>query len=206
MEIHKEPEINKEDKEGSNKKQQNPSKLFFVLAVIVIAAAGIYGYMSATNDTNNGPEEVDQELSNTYESPDYNFGFAYSNDYNANKRKEENRDFEYLGEDVDFFLSFRDMVSDKKPVSIAFFYALPGGDVEQFEQMINDSDKAGEVTAVNDLDIGDLGVKEVVSSTAAGIDKTHYVFEREGGLIVISVFLNQKEAFQPTLNSLYATE
>jgi heme/copper-type cytochrome/quinol oxidase subunit 2 len=182
------------------------NKLFWLIAVVVIVLAGIYGYMSYADSGDNQAAEQVPELPNDYTSEEYNFTFSYGNDFNAKTREEDNRDFEYLEEEVDFFVSFRDVVTDKKPVSIAFFYALPEGNLEQFERMINDSSKAGEVKGTKQLDVNGIAVTEVTSSTAAGTDKTHYVFKRGDNLIITSVFLNHKETFQPVLETLRPVE
>lgn len=196
----------KEEHANVSKTGLKTNKLFWVIAVVVIALAGVYGYMSYSDP---GADQADQEMAefpNDYTSDEYNFAFSYGNDFNAKTREEDNRDFEYLGEDVDFFLSFRDVVSDKKPVSIAFFYALPGGDLERFETMVNDSDKAGEVKRTESMDVNGIDVTKVVSSTAAGTDKTHYLFKRGDALIISSVFLNQEDSFEQILETLRSAE
>lgn len=196
----------KEEHANVSKTGLKTNKLFWVIAVVVIALAGVYGYVSYSDS---GTDQVVQEMpefSNDYSNDEYNFTFSYGNDFNAKTREEDNRDFEYLGEDVDFFLSFRDVVSDKKPVSIAFFYALPGGDMERFETMVNDSDKAGEVKRTESMDVNGIDVTKVISSTAAGTDKTHYLFKRGDVLIISSVFLNQEDSFEQVLETLRSVE
>ena len=89
-------------------------------------------------------------------------------------------------------------------ISVAIMEAN-GVTVDQFSAALLASDP-GNITIkeTTDLNQNGLAIKKVVNTTAVGADKTHYLFWHGSTLIVVSVILQEDEAFAPVLASLRA--
>jgi hypothetical protein len=139
-----------------------------------------------------------------YENEQYGFAFAYPPNLEARVRDEELRQTQYLGLKVDFFLSLRDTVRDKKPTNIAWFYAAPGLTTDGFKASLEASDTNGavKVTAMESVKINNLELTKVTSTTEIGTDKYHYLFDGNGTTVIISVFVAEETAFDPVLQTI----
>lgn len=138
-----------------------------------------------------------------YENSEYSFKLGYPSNMEMRDRDVAQQDSTYAGMQGKFFASLRDVKRETKPVSIALFYAMEDVDLEGFEQSLVASDKDNiSIKEVTDVTQGDLALKKVVSSTALGIDKTHYLFWKDNKLVVVSVILDEEEVFDPILATL----
>lgn len=139
-----------------------------------------------------------------YENAQFGFAFGYPSSMEARSREDDVRPTQYIGLNADFFLSLRDTVQDAKPTNVAWFYAIPSLDVDAFGAALVASSASGsvEVKSVEDVGVGGLALKKVVSSTEMGVDKTHYLLDRDGQTIVISVFLGQETEWDGVLQTL----
>ena len=171
--------------------------ILVVLAVAAIVAA-IFFFQPK-------PAPVSVPDTNVYQNEQYAFGFTYPKNMEVRIREEENRQTDYLGFPVDFFISLRDIEREDKPVNIAMFYAAQGLTVDAFKAALEASDPVSvTVTATEDVDVNGLKATKVTSTTAVGIDKTHYLFDRNGQTVVVSVILQEVSTFQPIFDSLKA--
>lgn len=139
-----------------------------------------------------------------YVNQQYGFTLEHSQDVEAKDREEKNRATKYLGLDVDFFVSIRNMVRDEKPSSLAFAYAVPGLTVDAFTAALVASDPTGAVavTSVEDVTEGAVTMKKITSTTQVGSDKIHYLWDDRGTTIVFSVFIGEDVEFDPILATL----
>lgn len=139
-----------------------------------------------------------------YENAQYRFAFDYPANMDLRTRPDDVRQTQYAGIDVDFFASLRDTAKEAKPLNVAAFYAAPGLSADAFEERLEASGAGIEVTARAQEKHGKLSFTKVVSTTESGEAKTHYLLERDGHTVVISVFLSQEEAFAPVLGTFRA--
>jgi len=86
---------------------------------------------------------------------------------------------------------------------MALFYAFKNVTVEQFTKALQDSDPDNiTIRETTDVVQGDISMKKIVSSTAMGVDKTHYLFQNGEDLVVISLILGEDEAFKPIFETI----
>ncbi len=140
-----------------------------------------------------------------YADADHGFAFDYPSVWNLNERATDLQDNNYLGLTSKFFLSLADPTTETKPETIARFYAADGVTADQFTAALLASDP-GNVTIKETTDVNQngLAMKKVVSTTASGYDKTHYLFYHGETLVIISVILQEDEHFAPVFASLSA--
>ena len=171
-------------------------RLFAALAIVAVAGFGCA----------KTPERpvLDPNMT-AYENADYGFTFAYPSNMEVRQREGENRASQYLGFDVDFFISLRDTVREKDATNIAWFYAAPGLSADAFTAALVASNPDGvvEVKSVEDVVMNGLQLKKVTSTTEMGTDKAHYLFDRNGTLIIVSVFLGEETAWNDVFQTLY---
>lgn len=139
-----------------------------------------------------------------YENAQYGFALDYPRNIEARVREEDTRQTKYLGLDADFFLSIRDVDREDKATTLAYFYAIPGMTTDLFTSALTASNAEGAITvkSVEDVEINGVMMKKVVSTTELGSDKTHYLFDGNGTPVVVSVFLEEQEAFEPIFQSI----
>lgn len=170
-------------------------RLLISLCALALLGAGCFSQ---------GPVAVEPafDVANTYSNTEFGFAFDYPKEYDVNVRPDDVRPDTYAGLDVDFFASFRDIVRDPKPTNIFRLYALPGETGDGFEAAIlaSGSDTT-EVTAREEVWINDIDMTRLVNTTDIGSDKVHYLFERDGVLIVISVFIGEITAAEPIIET-----
>lgn len=169
----------------------------FFAALAILAVAG-FGCTKAPDAPAVDPNAT------VYENTQYGFSFAYPENMDARQRPEEDQPTPYLGMETNFFLSLRDMVRDDKPTNIAWFYAAPGLTADGFVEALSASNASGavQVKSTEDVTVNGLEMKKVTSTTEMGTDKTHYLIEREGTLVIISVFLSETSAWEPVLATM----
>jgi len=191
------------------KETNAPRKLLlWIVFAVLLVLVGAYAVMTqrAQDRTASVVPEPSVELSETYTDQGYGFGFNHPADFAVRERPEGKRAQQYLGMETSFFASLRDMEREEKPVSVAFFYAVPDLSVETFTQAVNDDESVGEVTSTESMTINGLEVTKVVNTTPLDIDKVHYLFIVDDTTIVTSVFLDEEEAFEPILQTLHTAQ
>lgn len=176
----------------------------FFLALSLVAVLGFgcpekKGELTVTNES----ATENEAGSNVYSNSQYGFELTLPSTVEAKPRPEEEQATDYLGLPVQFFVSIRDLVRDEKTVlNLAYVYAVPDLTVDGLVEALEKSSAKVKVSARDVMDVNGVEVTKVVSSTEAGDDKTHYVFQGKDVTIVISVFLYQDEYFAPILASL----
>jgi len=142
-----------------------------------------------------------------FSATDYKFSFAYPENMEVNDRPDAQQDSSYAGLQGKFFASLRDTKRDAQPTSIALFYAFANSDFDKFTTSLVASDQGNiNLKETTDVTQGGIAMKKVVSTTASGMDKTHYLFMNGDNLIVVSVVLGEEEAFAPEFATLQTVE
>lgn len=139
-----------------------------------------------------------------YANVEFGFAFDHSADVEVRDREEKNRPDDYLGLNVDFFASVRDMVRDESPTTLAYLYAASGLTAEAFVAALEASDASGavKVTSTEDVTVGGASMKKVTSTTQVGTDKIHYLWDHNGKTIIFSVFIEEVPQFDPILATI----
>lgn len=142
-----------------------------------------------------------------FTSSNYKISLAYPENMEVNDRAEAQQDSTYAGLQGKFFASLRETKREEQPTSIALFYAFADSDFDKFSASLVASDQ-GSITIKETTDVtqGGLEMKKIVSTTASGMDKTHYLFQSGGSLIVVSVVLGEEEVFAPVFATLQKVE
>ncbi|MFA6131893.1 MAG: hypothetical protein WC702_02365 [Patescibacteria group bacterium] len=140
----------------------------------------------------------------TYSDTAYNFAVSYPDTMELRERPSEDQDSTYAGLNGKFFVSIRDISREGEgPATLALFYAFKNVSVEQFSEALQASDQGniaiGEIT---DVTQGGIAMKKMISTTAIGMDKTHYLFQNGEDLIVVSVILGEEEVFKPIFETI----
>jgi len=140
---------------------------------------------------------------NTYVNVDYRFSFDYPSGMEMRSRPSEQQATEYMDLPGKFFASLRDVTREDQPVSIAYFYAMDGKTIDQFLEALKASDSQNVlIKETVDMEKGKIQMKKVVSTTALGVDKVHYLFVDGTTLVVISQFMNENVAFEPIIQTV----
>jgi hypothetical protein len=118
-------------------------------------------------------------------------------------RAQDQQDSTYANLSGKFFASLREVKREKEPTTLALFYAFKGVTPDQFSESLQASDQ-GNITIKETSEVikNGLTMKKVISTTAIGLDKTHYLFVYGEDLVVISVVLGEEEVFQPILDTM----
>jgi hypothetical protein len=171
-------------------------RLFIALLLVPVLGMGCVGAgQSPTGET--------VVTDNTYKNAQYGFSFAYPTSVEVHVREDSLRPSVYLGLDVDFFASVRDTVREEKPVNLAYFYDAKDLTTDAFTTALTASDASISVKSTEDVTINAIPLTKIVSTTAVGVDKTHYLFTAsDGSTIIVSVFLYEEEYFQPIFDTL----
>ena len=167
-------------------------KIAFSLVLLVLLGAGCLTNRSAAPEV---------ELNN-YDNAEFRFHFSYPPGLEIRERETKVRPTEYLGGPADLFLSVRDPNREEQPVTLAFFYAIPGLSIDDFRAHLTSDPTGGPVKSEETLSINQQSVEKIVNETPVGIDRVHYLLVGTDPLIVISVFLGEEENFAPLLESL----
>jgi hypothetical protein len=140
----------------------------------------------------------------TYSDATYDFSMSYPETMEINERPSDKQDSTYAGLSGKFFLSLRDISrEDENAATLALFYAFRDVTVEQFSDSLKASDPDNvTIKETTDLVQGGISMKKIISTTALGFDKTHYLFTRGGNLIVVSVVLGEGETFKPVFETI----
>ncbi|HBR80090.1 MAG: hypothetical protein UX09_C0048G0003 [Candidatus Uhrbacteria bacterium GW2011_GWE2_45_35] len=142
-----------------------------------------------------------------FESVDYNFSLAYPDSMELKERPLDQQDSTYAGLQGKFFLSLRDVEREESSTTLALFYAMKDVDYKKFEDSLVASDPESiTIKESTDINQGGIPMKKVVSTTALGEDKIHYLFTSGENLIVISVVLREEETFGPVFETMQVTE
>jgi hypothetical protein len=170
-------------------------RFLLTLGILVAVGAGCFGQPPVE-------EASPTDGWNTYLNTEYGFGFDHPTNFEVHSRPTEQRPDAYVGLDVSFFASLRDTARGEKTENVAHFYAAKDVELEAFTAALTASDP-GNITIkeTTDIDVGGVAMTKIVSTTALGIDKTHYLYRRVDTLIIISVILSEEEAFAPVLET-----
>lgn len=169
-----------------------------LLAALAILAVAGFGCVGAQDQVAVDPSAT------VYENAQYGFSFAYPSNLEVRQRPDADRQTQYLGVDADFFVSLRDTVKDSKPTNVAWFYAVPGMTVDTFTAALVASNASGavQVKSTEDVTMNGLEMTKVTSTTEMGEDKTHYLVDRDGTLVIVSVFLLEEAAWDEVLATM----
>lgn len=164
-------------------------KLLATLTLVVLAGAG---------------------CANPFAKPAYtNDTYGFSMDFDANviemrDRPEEDQPYTYLGLETTYFATLRLKETEtEKPNNLAAFYAVPKMDAEAFKKVI-EAGKGMKVVSTSEETVNNVTLTTVVSTTEAGDDKTHYLFDHDGQTVIVSEYIYQHDAFAPILATLRA--
>jgi hypothetical protein len=139
----------------------------------------------------------------TFKSSDYGFSLAYPDNMEMRGRSVERQSSSYIGLSGNFFASLRDVKRESKPVSLAVFYSFKDISTDKFIDSLKTSDPDNiTIKETIDLSQGGLSIKKIINTTALGTDKVHYVFQNDGNLIVVSVFIGEENNFTPVLATM----
>lgn len=142
---------------------------------------------------------VPADFVNSYENSQFGISFAFPAGVEMRQREEENRAQKYVGIDVDFFASLRNVVRDEEATNLAFFYAAPKLSVDDFEKALvaSNADGAIAVKSTEDVAVNGIAMKKITSTTEMGVDKVHYLFDAKDSTIIVSRFLYEEGEFEP---------
>jgi len=170
-------------------------RLLILISTIALVGVGCFGTKSETFETD--------FIGATYENNEFGFAFDYPETMEVRTRPQEDRSYEYIGMNTDFFASLRDTTELEQPVSLVWMMAIPRTNIEQFSATLEGADEAIKIKSIEEVEINDLTLTKVVNETAMEVDKTHYLLNTEDGLtIIFSVFLNTDEDIAPVLETL----
>lgn len=143
----------------------------------------------------------------TFESVDYGFSVSYPDNMELKERSSDQQDSTYVGLQGKFFLSLRETEREAEPTSLALFYAMKEVDFEKFNEALVASDQENiTIKEIVDITQGEIAMKKITSTTAIGMDKTHYLFQQGENLIVISIVLGEEDVFKPVFETLGVIE
>ncbi|MFC1787786.1 hypothetical protein ACFLZY_01045 [Patescibacteria group bacterium] len=166
-------------------------KLLIILVVVMLVGGGCFSKK----------EPIPEFAGTTYENPQYQFSFEYPVEMEVRVREEQNRAHQYLGLDVDFFASLRDTFSENKPVNVIYLYAIEGLSVEDFKDQLENSGVSEGIKSEETVKVNGIKMTKIINASAAGDDKTHYLFDHNGTTLILSVFLYQEEKFESVLQT-----
>ncbi len=172
-------------------------KLLIAAALLALVGFGCAKAPVATN-------VAVSEGGKSYDNAQYGISLTLPRDVEMRQREDAVRKTKYLGLDVDFFASLRDLVRDAKPTNLAFLYAAPKLSVDDFEKALVASSENGavKVKSTEDVTIGGIAMKKITSTTEMGEDKVHYLFDAKGSTIIVSEFIGENEEFEPILGTI----
>ncbi len=164
-------------------------KLFAAIALIALT-----GFGCATTQSS-APAG---EKSSTYQNTQYGYAFDYPEHDEVHVRDEAVRPDLYLKHPVDFYASLRDAhrPKEEKPVNLAYFFAAKDWTLAQFKQALLESGPNVAVKSMEPVVINHVTFTKVVSTTDLGIDKIHYLLDRNGTLLVFNVFIREDANFE----------
>lgn len=179
-------------------------KYFILLFLFVFIFLGI------------GCRFVSQEEKNSYLSPfsegliyqSENYGFLF--DYPKNIEVEERPLFQqqtmYLNIPVQFFLSIKQPSKEISETTENIFYLYVTeniADIQTFQEQLEASDPENiQVLSTEHIEQNGLALTKIISTTALGVEKTHYLFWQENTLIIFSQFLHQEDIGQQIISTL----
>ncbi len=167
-------------------------KLLIAAALLALAGFGCAKAPAATSGTV-------PEGGRAYENAQYGIALTLPKGVEMRQREDAVRQTKYLGLNVDFFASLRDLVHDAKPTNLAFFYAVPKLSTDDFAKALEASGANGavKVKSTEDVTIGGIAMKKITSTTEMGEDKVHYLFDAKDSTVIVSEFIGQEKEFDP---------
>ena len=145
----------------------------------------------------------------TYQNEEFGFALDYPVSTDMWDRPDGVRINAYLGVDMDLFASLRDhdaKRSGQEVFTALLLYAVKDMDIDGFVQALEASDPGMRITGRRVLSIHSIEVTELINATPVDIDKYHYLFFREGTLIIFSPALRYNTYLEPVIQSLRPLE
>ena len=145
------------------------------------------------------PETAVIQNLTTYQNTEYGFAF----DYDGAKFEavpSVDRKQKMYGLDADLFASLRDN-SRGQAFNIINFYAKEGLTSGDYVKAIEASGPNNKVKSQIQVTKGKIRMMEIVSSTDSGTDKDHYLFDRNGTTIVLSIAIQEEGTNTPMLST-----
>ncbi len=150
------------------------------------------------------PPSAPPEKTATYTNSEYGFAFEYPVERmeTRDRPQGENRLNPYVGMDMDFFMSVRDITpkANGQAWNIVNFFAVKDLGVEAFVRAL-DGGPGVDILSQETLTIGQVPMTKIVSTTPAGIDKHDYLFSSKGSRIIVSIALAEHGNFEPVLKT-----
>jgi hypothetical protein len=137
-----------------------------------------------------------------YENREFGFSFEHVQALEMAEREAARRPQTYLGFDTDFFAMLRDTVRAEKPQNVAAFHAVPKLLTEDFVEALRKSGTATGEIKTETITVNRLTLTKVSNPTDFGTDKVHYLLDRKGKTVIISVYIGEDGPFDPVLKSL----
>lgn len=139
-----------------------------------------------------------------YTNAQYGFVFDYPVERMEvrDRPDDENRRSPYVGIDTDFFMSVRDLTPKANGafINIVNFHAVKDLEVAAFVRAL-DKEPGVEIVSEESVTMGQGPMTKIVSTTQAGIDKYHYLFETKDSIVVISIALAEQSNFESVLQT-----
>lgn len=174
----------------------------YFLSFFLLASMTLFGFGCAKSNSSSAIPPLQQGWK-TYQNASYGFALDYGPKMQLNDRALEMQASTYLGLPVSFFTALTDAGQGQEIESVAFFYAMNSLTKEAFIQALISSDpeyvKVLETTEINQ---GGLALTKIVSSTANGEKKNHYLYFKDGTTVIISQFLLQDDVFNSVFKTL----
>ncbi len=173
--------------------------LLFLVLVAVLVTAG-FGCNEST-----GNQAVLQPTWEMYENETYGFAMQYPGKY-IFQDKNEGTATSYLGEEMILVFSISDPTqSTGDSTGILSVVYKEGWKIDNLKNLLANGygSEAGGIMVEEGLRQGGMDLIRLENTTdMAGANKTHYVEERKGGLLIFSPFLFQEELFEEMLETL----
>ncbi|PJA47300.1 hypothetical protein CO172_02210 [Candidatus Uhrbacteria bacterium CG_4_9_14_3_um_filter_36_7] len=177
---------------------------FSLFIVIVFFGAGCPNFFSQNNKSNMTPYDEQEEMF-VYKDPTYKFVLEYPSGIEIKPRPSEFHKTDYLGIPVDFFLSIRDYrQGTEAPENIFYVYSADSNlTTDTFINALIASDPSS-ISILNQelIEQGKLTITKIVSTTASGVEKRHYLFSINQSVIIFSEFLHQQEVADVLIASM----
>lgn len=169
-----------------------------LLALVALLALTGFGCAAKTD----GPAPLAN--TQTYTNTQYGFSVMYPENDEIRVREEDVRADKYLGRDVDFFASLRDLKRPKEnaPFTLAYVYAAKGMSVAAFKQALEESGKDIAVKSTKEVKMNGVKMTKVTSTTDSGVDKIHYLLDRNGTLVIFSISISQDAVVEAIMQSI----
>ena len=174
----------------------------YLLSFFLLASMVLFGFGCSKQDSVSTPLQPGWK---TYQNATYGFALDYGPKMAMTDRAVEIQATTYLGLPVTFFTALTDsgQGTGSETESVAFFYAMKDLTKEAFVQALIGSDPENvKVLETTETNQGGLAFTKIVSSTANGEKKNHYLYFKDATTVIISQFLLQDDVFNSVFKTL----